>query len=101
MNPKDCFLTFQQHDAEINIKPFKSSYPGVYEIYEGYNLPDKAIWKVEFVYDNGIELISAKSKKVKFVSYENIAIIKSKHCFFNDEDMGDDMDDNMDDNIQE
>jgi hypothetical protein len=91
MDPKNCFLAFQQHDAEINIKPFKSSSPGVYEIYEGYNLPDKAIWKVEFVYDNGIELISVKSKKVKFISYNSMAIIKSKHCFFNEDDMDDDI----------
>jgi hypothetical protein len=95
MDPKNCFLAFQQHDAEINIKPFKSSHQGVYEIYEGYNLPDKAIWKVEFVFDNGIELISVESKKVKFISYDNIAIIKSKHRFFNDDDLDDDLDDNM------
>jgi hypothetical protein len=90
-HPKDAFLTFQQHDAEINIKPFGSRYPGVYEIHEGYNLPGKAIWKVEFVYDNGIELIAVKTKKVKFISYHNIALIKSNHCFFNEDDMDDDM----------
>lgn len=87
MDPKKPFYAFQDHDADINIKPFSKKHPGVYEIHEGSYLPGKAIWKVNSVYDNGIELISVESQKVKFISYENIAIIHSEHHFFSDDEI--------------
>ena len=81
MNPVRHLRRLQKNNADINIVPYKKE-KVAYRIYEGYNLPRRATWKIHFVYDNGIDLINPKTSKMIFIYFDDIAIIYSKNEFF-------------------
>ena len=74
------FDSFMVKNAEINIVLWKGQ-SGVYEIHDGYGIEGKAIWRVHRVYSHYVEFRAEKTGKIKTISYDKIAGVRSKDEF--------------------